>query len=110
MVIHRTWGFLFYNMTSIISRSKNLKLGEMGYNPDHEYENPVTVIMAFSVKSWIHVAVDVFYGSVRDIKSFGYFINRFHDENMGFIMDLGLNSESIIRDIRKLKIHYTVPL
>ena len=103
-------GLLFYDMTSIISYSKNLKLAERGYNPDHEYENQVTVIMAFSVKSWVPVAVDVFYGSVKDIKSFCYFRDRFHDRDMGFITDRGLFSESIISDLRKLKMHYIVPL
>ena len=103
-------GLLFYDMTSIISYSKNLKLAEKGYNPDHEYENQVTVIMAFSVKSWVPVAVDVFYGSIKDIKSLGYFIDRFRDLEIGFIMDRGLFSEPIIRDLRKLKMHYIVPL
>lgn len=103
-------GLLFYDMTSVISYSKNLKLAEKGYNPDHEHENQVTVIMAFSVKSWIPVAVDVFYGSVKDIKSLGYFIDRFRDRDIGFIMDRGLFSEDVIRDLRRLKMHYLVPL
>jgi transposase len=103
-------GLLFYDMTSIVSYSRNLKLAEKGYNPDHEHENQVTVIMAFSVKSWVPVAVDVFYGSIKDIKSLGYFIDRFHDHEIGFIMDRGLFSESIIREMRKLKMHYIVPL
>ena len=103
-------GFLFYDMTSIVSYSRNLKLAEKGYNPDHEYDNQVTVITAFSVMSWVPVAVDVFYGSIKDIKSLGYFIERFHDDNMGFIMDRGLFSESIIREFRRMKMHYIVPL
>ena len=103
-------GLLFYDMTSIISYSRNLKLAEKGYNADHEHENQVTVIMAFSVKSWIPVAVDVFYGSVKDIKSLGYFIDRFRDQDIGFIMDRGLFSEGVIKDLRKLKMHYIVPL
>ena len=103
-------GLLFYDMTSIISYSKNLKLAEKGYNPGHEYDNQVTVIMAFSVKSWVPVAMDVFYGSVRDIKSLGYFIGRFHDHEIGSIMDRGLFSESIVRDMRRMKMHYIVPL
>ena len=70
-------GLLFYDMTSIISYSKNLKIAEKGHNPDHKYENQITVIMALSVNSWIPVAVDVFYGSIKDIKSFRYFIDRF---------------------------------
>ena len=40
-------GLLFYDITSVISYSKNLKLAEKGYNPDHEYENQVAAIMAF---------------------------------------------------------------
>ena len=54
--------------------------------PDHEYENQATVIMAFSVKSWVPVVVDVFHGSVKDIRSLGHFIDRFHDRDIGFIM------------------------
>lgn len=103
-------GLLFYDMTSIISYSKNLKLAEKGYNHDHEYENEVTVIMAFSVKSWIPVAVYVFFGSVKDIKLLGYFIDGFHDHEIGFIMDRGLFSESIIKHMRRIKMHYVVPL
>jgi len=103
-------GLLFYDMTSIVSYSRNLKLAEKGYNPDHEHENQLTVIMAFSIKSWVPVEVDVFYGSIKDIKSLGYFIDRFHDHEIGFIMDRGLFSESIIREMRKLKMHYIVPL
>ncbi|EQD35527.1 transposase (IS4) [mine drainage metagenome] len=103
-------GFLFYDMTSIVSYSKNLKLAEKGYNPEHDHENQVTVIMAFSVKSWIPVAVDVFYGSIKDIKSLKYFIERFMDQEIGFIMDRGLFSEDVIKQLRSLKIHYIVPL
>ena len=90
---------LFYDMTSVISYSKNLKLAEKGYNADHEYENQVTVTMAFSAKSWVPVAVSVFYGSVKDIKSPDYFTDRFHDRDMVFNLDCGLFSESIIRDL-----------
>ncbi len=103
-------GLLFYDMTSILTYSKNLKLAEKGYNPDHEQENQITSIIAFSVKSWIPVAVDVFYGSVKDIKSLKYFIDRFRDRDIGFIMDRGLFSESIIKEMKTLKIHYIVPL
>ncbi|MHB1708016.1 MAG: transposase [Thermoplasmataceae archaeon] len=103
-------GLLFYDMTSVISYSKNLKLAEKGYNANHEHENQVTVITAFSVKSWIPVAVDVFYGSIKDIKSLGYFIDRFRDQDIGFIMDRGLFSEGIIKEMRMLKMHYIVPL
>ena len=68
---------LFYDMTSVTSCSKNLKLAEKGYNADHEYENQVTVIMAFSIKSWVPMTVNIFYALVKDIKPIGYLIDAF---------------------------------
>ncbi len=62
------------------------------------------------MKSWIPVAIDVFYGSVKDIKSLRYFIERFKDNDIGFIMDRGLFSEDVIKNLRKMKMHYLVPL
>ncbi|MEM3455809.1 MAG: transposase [Candidatus Micrarchaeia archaeon] len=103
-------GLLFYDLTSIISYTKNLKLAEKSYNTDHEHENQVTVIMAFSAKSWVPVAVDVFYGSIKDIKFLGYLIDRFRDRDISFIIDRGLYSENVIKDLRRMKMHYIVPL
>ncbi|MEM0134475.1 MAG: hypothetical protein QXU18_04510, partial [Thermoplasmatales archaeon] len=38
---------IFYDLTSITSYSKNLKLKEKGYNANYEHENQVTVVIAF---------------------------------------------------------------
>ncbi len=53
-------GPLFYDKRSMISYSKNLKLEGNGYNPSHVHENQVTVTTAFSVKSWVAVAMHMF--------------------------------------------------
>ena len=56
------------------------------------------------------MAVDVFYGSIKDVKSLGYFIDRFKDRDIGFIMDRVLFSEDAIKDLGRIKMHYIVPL
>jgi len=52
-------GMLFYDLTAVLSYSKNLKLAEKGYNSNHEYENQINIIMAFSTTTHLPVAVDV---------------------------------------------------
>jgi hypothetical protein len=104
-------GMLFYDLTTILTYSKNLKLAEKGYNPDHEFENQINVIMAFSTTTQLPVAADVFYGSIRDVKTIRYFIDRFACSDMGFIFDRGFSSYKLLLDLKKKgKIHYIVPL
>ncbi len=103
-------GMVFYDMTAVMSYSRNLILAEKGYNPDFAKERQITVIIAFSVKTWVPVAVDVFFGSIKDIKSFRYFIERFKGQDIGFIVDRGMFAEDVIGNMRTLKIHYIVPL
>ena len=50
-------GLPFYDMALIISYSKNLIPAEKGYNPDHEYKNQVTVILAFCVTYPVVLAI-----------------------------------------------------
>ena len=103
-------GMLFYDMTAVLSYSRNLILAEKGYNADFAKDKQIAVIIAFSVHSWLPVAVDVFFGSVKDIKSFRYFVERFRDSDLGFIVDRGLFAEDLIRYFRSMRIHYIVPL
>lgn len=103
-------GMLFYDLTAVLTYSKNLKLAEKGYNADHEFENQINVIMAFSTTTQLPVAADVFYGSIRDVKTIRYFIDRFACNDMGFIFDRGFSAYSLLLDLKKSKIHFIVPL
>ena len=103
-------GMLFYDLTSVLSYSKNLKLAEKGYNANHEYENQINIIMAFSTTTHLPIAVDVFYGSIRDVKTIRHFIKRFSCKDLGFIFDRGFSSYKLLLDLKKEKIHYMVPL
>jgi hypothetical protein len=98
-------GMLFYDLTSVLSYSKNLKLAEKGYNA-----NQINIIMAFSTTPHLPIAVDVFYGSIRDVKTIRHFIERFSCKDLGFIFDRGFSSYKLLLDLKKEKIHYMVPL
>lgn len=101
---------LLYDLTSVFTYSKNIKLAEKGYNPDHEYIDQIGVIMAFSSITKLPVGIDVFCGSIRDITTIRDFIERFPKKDFGFVFDRGFSSYELLDDLKKLDIHYVVPL
>ena len=103
-------GMLFYDLTSVLSYSKYLRLAERGYNPGWERVGQVKVAMAFSTGTWLPVAVDVFYGSLKETKILRYFIERFPGAELGFVLDRGFKSYELLRDLREDGIHYIAAL
>jgi transposase len=99
-------GMLFYDLTSVLSYSKKLSLAERGYNADWEQVGQVKVAMAFSTSTWLPVAVDVFYGSLKETKILKYFVERFPGKNLGFVMDRGFKSYKLLADLKKEHIHF----
>jgi|GEM_PF-796433 len=103
-------GMLFYDLTSILSQSKRLLLAERGYNPDWEQRGQIKVALAFSTTSFLPVAVDVFYGSLKEVKVLKYFKEHYQGSDLGFIMDRGFNSYELLLELKKQGIHYIAPL
>jgi len=103
-------GMLFYDLTSIISHSKNLKLAEKGYNPQKKRANQIKIALAFSTTTYLPTAIDVFYGSIKEIKVLKYFVERFPNKDIGFVMDRGFTSYEELLELQKKKIHYIVAL
>ncbi|MDR0372243.1 MAG: transposase, partial [Nitrososphaerota archaeon] len=103
-------GMLFYDLTSILSNSKRLLLAERGYNPDWEQSGQIRVALAFSTTTHLPVAVDVFYGSLKEVKILNYFKEHFKGTDLGFIMDRGFNSYELLLELKAAGIHYVVPL
>jgi transposase len=101
---------LFYDLTSVLSYSKKLSLAERGYNADWEQVGQIKVAMAFSTNTWLPVAVDVFYGSLKETKILKYFIERFPGVELGFVMDRGFKSYELLLDLKKEHIHYIAAL
>lgn len=101
---------LLYDLTSIISYSENVKLAARGYNKDHVYKDQVGVVMAFSTTNMLPVGVDVFSGSIRDVSTIRDFLARLKRNDIGFILDTGFTGEPLLRELRREKIGYVVPL
>ena len=101
---------LLYDLTSVFTYSKNIKLAEKGYNPDHEYIDQIGIIMAFSSITNLPCGMDVFYGSMKDITTIKDFIERLPRNDLGFIFDRGFSSYKLLNDLRGQGMHYIVPL
>ncbi|MDR0461398.1 MAG: transposase [Nitrososphaerota archaeon] len=101
---------LFYDLTSILSNSKRLLLAEKGYNPDWEQSGQIKVALAFSTTTYLPVAIDVFYGSLKEVKILRYFKEQYKRSDLGFIMDRGFNSYELLLELKKEGIHYIAPL
>jgi transposase len=96
----------FYDLTSILSYSKKLKLAERGYNPNWEQTGQIKIALAFSTHTYLPTAIDVFYGSMKEIKILKYFLNRYPNKDIGFIMDRGFTDYELLLDFKKQGIHY----
>jgi len=103
-------GMLFYDLTSVLSYSKKLSLAEKGYNADWESVGQIKIAMAFSTSTWLPVAVDVFYGSLKETKVLKYFVDRFPKADLGFVMDRGFKSYQLLLELKKKNIHYVAAL
>jgi transposase len=104
---------LLYDLTTIFSYSQSLKFAEKGYNPNHEYLNQIGIIMAFDCKDHLPVGTDVFYGSMKDVSTIRDFLARLpqiKNRSLGFILDRGFTSFSLLKDFEKEHVSYVVPL
>jgi len=64
--------------------------------------------MAFSTKDRVPVAVEVYYGSMKDISTLKDFLNRYPQRRIGFIFDRGFSSYKLLEELRRENIHYIV--
>jgi transposase len=103
-------GMIFYDLTSILSNSKQLLLAEKGYNTKKQNKKQIKIALSFSTATWLPQAIDVFYGSIKEIKVLKYFVERFPNKDIGFVMDRGFTSYEELLELQKEKIHYIVAL
>jgi transposase len=101
---------LLYDLTSILTYSQNIRLAEKGYNPNHEYLKQIGIALAFSTTDHLPVGMEIYPGSVRDVKTIKDFVNRYSDRKIGFIFDRGFSAYSLLKDFRNHNMDYVVPL
>jgi transposase len=87
----RNGEIVLYDLTAIFTYSENIKLAEKGYNAHREFLEQLGVIMAFSKSENLPIGIEVFHGSMRDIKTIRDFVNRLPARDFGFIFDRGFS-------------------
>ena len=101
---------LLYDLTTVFTHSRNIRMAEKGYNNERKYCNQLGVVIAFSVEDMLPAGIEVYWGSMKDITTIKDFLERFRRRNIGFILDRGFWSEKLIRDFKEKGINYVVPL
>lgn len=102
--------FLLYDLSAVSTYSQNCRLAEKGYNAHHEYIDQIGVVMAFSTKNCLPVGIEVYFGSIKDIKTIKDFLDKYPNRNIGFIFDRGFTSYKLLERFREEKVNYVVPL
>lgn len=104
-------GIVLYDMTTLFSYSKQIKLAEKGYNAEHMYTDQINVVLTFSTATSLPVGIKVFYGSIKDINTIRDFLNQFKDREMMIVllMDRGFYSSMLLKELKKMQIHYIIP-
>lgn len=101
---------LLYDLTTIFTQSKNIKLAEKGYNPDELYLDQIGIVLAFSKDTSLPTGIEIYWGSMKDITTIKDFLNRLNPENIGFILDRGFWSEPLLQKFQNQKISYIAPI
>lgn len=100
---------LLYDLTTVFTHSRNIRMAEKGYNSEKKYNDQIGVVMAFSTEDFLPVGMEVFWGSMKDITTIKDFLVRFKAD-IGFILDRGFWSEKLIRNFITEEISYVAPL
>ena len=98
-----------YDLSSVFSYSENTNLAERGYNKDHLFLDQINFSLLFSEDRKIPVALKVYPGSIRDVKTVKKTIDEFKLYNSIIVMDRGFVSMDMI-DYMSDNMRYIQPL
>jgi len=101
---------LLYDLTTVFTHSKNIRMVERGYNSERKYIGQLGIVIAFSLEDMLPTGIEVYWGSMKDITTIKDFLDRFRERSIGFILDRGFWSEELIRNFREEGINYVIPL
>lgn len=102
--------FLAFDLTSIFSRSENIRLSEKGYNPRGLYLDQINFLMLYSLDRREPVMLKPLPGSVRDVKAFKREIGLLKGRDIVFVLDRGLASYKMARLLCGEGFGYVMPL
>ena len=85
-----------YDLSSIFSYSENINLAERGYNKDHIFLDQINFSLLFSEDRKLPVALKIYPGSIRDVKTVKKTIDEFRLYTSIIVMDRGFVSMDMI--------------
>jgi transposase len=103
-------GYVLFDLTAMMSRSKNNHWLEKGYNKDHSHLPQINVGLFYSLDSRLPTYVKLLPGSVRDVKSLISATKEAGIRNAVLILDSGFYSAPNLELLKRQKTGFIVPL
>ncbi len=101
---------ILFDLSSIFSRSENIRLAEKGYNRHRIRLQQINFAMAFSHDSALPCVLKPLPGSLRDVKSLQYFLEEFDLSGSTLILDRGFFSYKNVQYFLEHGIGFVQPL
>jgi len=101
---------LYYDLSSIFSRSVNLSLAERGYNPEHRLLDQVNFALLFSRDKRTPVLLKSMPGSIRDVKTLRTVLEEIPLRGCVLVLDRGFASETYAEEMAGLGVGFVQPL
>lgn len=101
---------LIFDLSSLFSRSENLKLAEKGYNHEHQYLNQINFLLFFSRDNHLPMMLRPLNGSVKDIKALKSVLDEVNLKKCIIILDRGFASYELPKELKNLKSSFIMPL
>ena len=101
---------ILFDLSSIFSRSENIRMAEKGYNRHHVNVRQINFAMAFSSKRHLPVMLKSLPGSVRDVKSLHSTMEEFDLGGYRIILDRGFFSYKNVEYFMTHGIEFIQPL
>jgi len=101
---------LLFDLSSIYSRSVNIRIAERGYNKNHFYLKQINFLLFFSPEHNIPVMLKPVPGSIKDINAFKTILKEITIKDVIIIMDRGLASYKLAKMLHAENILYIMPL
>lgn len=102
-------GKLIFDLSSIFSRSENLKLADRGYNKEHLFLDQINFLLFFSQRKHLPIMLHPLNGSIRDIKALRSTLDETNLKNSILILDKGFASYKLPKELKELNSNFILP-
>ena len=101
---------LVFDITDVVSRSKNTKMSARGYNSHHNYDPQVNLFYMFSIDIQMPVFYRIFPGNISGMKALELCIKESGSKNVLVIGDKGFHSKQNIQILEDTGLKFILPL